>query len=178
MTDSDPDVRWMTYAEAAKALRANPESVAKRMRRNGWARRPGNDGKPRIAVPVDLLPPPPFVPDKVPDNAKRSTASVPDFVPDMNPDAERAARAEGEAAALREERDRLLRERDGERERAEEATRRLEEERSRVQAEAAKLREEAAGLATRAAVAEAEAKAQRDRAERAERPFWRRLIGQ
>jgi hypothetical protein len=89
MTDSDPDVRWMTYAEAAAALRVNPESVAKRMRRGNWGRRMGNDGKPRVAVPVSVLPPSPPVPafasatvlDTVPDNGnseKPSALPVPD----------------------------------------------------------------------------------------------------
>jgi hypothetical protein len=52
MVDDVPDVRWKTYAEAAAALGVNPESVAKRMRRRGWATHSGNDGKPRVAVPV------------------------------------------------------------------------------------------------------------------------------
>lgn len=92
MTDTDPDVRWLSYAEAAAALGVNPESVAKRMRRNGWRRRPGNDGKPRIGVPVSALPVPPTVPPSVPvtvpptipDNAAESTASVPDINPPVN----------------------------------------------------------------------------------------------
>ena len=52
MADIDPDVRWMSYAEAAQTLRVTPESLHRRMRRNGWARREGNDGKPRVAVPI------------------------------------------------------------------------------------------------------------------------------
>ncbi len=55
MADIDPDVRWMSYAEAAQTLRVTPESLHRRMRRNGWARREGNDGKPRVAVPIDAL---------------------------------------------------------------------------------------------------------------------------
>lgn len=60
----------MTYAEAAAALGVNPESVAKRMRRTGWARRLGNDGKPRVAVPVNLLSLPRSVLDNIPDTSK------------------------------------------------------------------------------------------------------------
>src|SRR4051812_16600668 len=162
MTDSDPDVRWLSYAEAAKALDVNPESVARRMRRDGWARRRGNDGKPRVAVPVALLPVLAGVPvdgSDVPDNVSGLTPSVPDVIPDENPDAERAARAEGEAAALREERDRLLREREA------------------IQAEATRERDRAEGALIRAAAAEAEAKALRETLEEARRPFWRRWIG-
>ena len=82
MTDSDPDVRWMTYAEAAKVLGVNPESVAKRMRRGNWARRPGNDGKPRVAVPVSVLPTTLVVPVGVPVSVPPSSLAVPDSVPD------------------------------------------------------------------------------------------------
>jgi hypothetical protein len=69
MTDSDPDVRWMSYAEAAKALGVNPESVARRMRRGNWARGKGNDGRPRVAVPVSALPVPRPRPARVMDRA-------------------------------------------------------------------------------------------------------------
>lgn len=88
MADTDPDLRWMTYAEAAAALGVNPESVAKRTRRNSWRRRTGNDGKPRIGVPVSALPVPPIVPPSVPvivpDNTAESSASVPDINPPIN----------------------------------------------------------------------------------------------
>jgi hypothetical protein len=89
MTDSDPDVRWLSYAEAAKALGVNPESVARRMRRDGWARRRGNDGKPRVAIPVSLLPVLAGVPVNVrnsPDNAASSAGSVPDIISNESPD--------------------------------------------------------------------------------------------
>src|SRR5215208_2206897 len=79
MTDSDADVRWMSYAEAAMLLGVNPESVARRMRRDNWARRRGNDGKPRVAIPVHLLPTSPAVqvnvPDSVPGDAVGSAPS-------------------------------------------------------------------------------------------------------
>lgn len=78
MADNDPDVRWMTYAEAAAALGVNPESVARRMRRDGWARRQGNDNRPRVAVPVKLLPVPDVVQDTGPDKNPDATPSVPD----------------------------------------------------------------------------------------------------
>lgn len=80
MADSDRDVRWMTYAEAAAALGVNPESVAKRMRRRGWATRKGNDGKPRVAVPVTVLP---IVPDSPLDAAPSATAINPPLSPEV-----------------------------------------------------------------------------------------------
>jgi len=86
---------------------------------------------------------------------------------ERSPDQFRPSKAlEGIAAAFREERDRLIAERD--------AARAGE---GRAREEAAKTREEATALAVRAAAAETDAKAQRERAERAERPFWRRWLG-
>jgi hypothetical protein len=84
---------------------------------------------------------------------------------------------DGAVAAFREERDRLLTERDAERGQAEAAERRLEEERLRAAAEAAELR--TAGEAARIQAAEAKATAEGLRAalEEARRPFWRRWIG-
>jgi hypothetical protein len=216
MTDSDPDVRWLSYAEAAKALDVNPESVARRMRRDGWARRRGNDGKPRVAVPVGLLPVRASVPVNVPDksdNAASSAASVRDMIPDGNPDraailalTERAAKAEGEAIALREA---LSRERErvaGAEEKIHAAERRVEEERLHAATLIEEIRAEREEARIRAARAEAALEELREipriRAVRAEaapddlreiprirevrteavpeeiqRPWWRRLTG-
>jgi hypothetical protein len=187
MTDSDPDVRWMSYADAAKALGVNPESVARRMRRDGWARRHGNDGKPRVAVPVNLLPVLAGVPVNVPDgpgNAASSAASVPDMIPAESPDKaamleliERAASAEGEAATLRQ----WVEMAGG---RLQAADRRLADERIQAEARLEELRTEAArlraeGEAARIQAAEAKATAEglRLALEEARRPFWRRWIG-
>jgi hypothetical protein len=84
MADSDPDVRWMTYAEAAAALGVNPESVARRMRRDNWARHKGNDNRPRVAVPVKVLGVPTVVPVIAPDNAAKTTPPVLDIKPPQN----------------------------------------------------------------------------------------------
>ena len=187
MTDSDPDVRWMSYAEAAKALGVNPESVARRMRRDRWARRHGNDGKPRVAVPVSLLSVPAGAPVNVPDgsdNAASSAASVPDIIPVENPDTvailkltERAAGAEGEAATLRQ----WVEMAGG---RLQAADRRLAEERLQAEArleelrtEAARLRSEGEAARIQAAEAKATAEGLRLALEEARRPFWRRWIG-
>ena len=45
--------RWMTYADAAVALRMTPESIRARARREYWRKQLGNDGKALILVPVD-----------------------------------------------------------------------------------------------------------------------------
>jgi hypothetical protein len=176
MTDSDPDVRWMTYTEAANVLGVNPESVARRMRRGGWARRHGNDGKPRVAVPVNLLSVLAGVPDK-PDNAASSAGSVLDIIPDGSADkaallalTERAAQAEGEAMALREALSRERERADGAEERIQTAERRLEEARIAAWEGSERLREEREEARIRAAKAEAAL-------EELRRPFWRRWFG-
>lgn len=87
MADSDRDVRWMTYAEAAAALGVNPESVAKRMRRRGWATRLGNDKKPRVGVPFSVLPTVPLsVPVTVLDSPLDATASAATINPPLSPE--------------------------------------------------------------------------------------------
>jgi hypothetical protein len=99
MADSDPDVRWMTYTEAAAILGVDRETVARRARRRRWAKQAGNDGKPRVAIPVNVLPVRASVPvtvtaiypDTFPDNAATSTPSVPDINPPQNPNSDTAA---------------------------------------------------------------------------------------
>ena len=51
--DSTMSDRWMTYADAAVALRMTPESIRARARREHWRKQLGNDGKALILVPVD-----------------------------------------------------------------------------------------------------------------------------
>jgi hypothetical protein len=45
----------MTYAEIATALGVGQDSARNLVRRKGWHRRPGNDGRARIDVPVEHL---------------------------------------------------------------------------------------------------------------------------
>ena len=80
---------------------------------------------------------------------------------------------EGIAAALREERDRLLAERDGERVEAAELRRRVE--RAEGERDSARAEREAARVA--AASAEGRAEGLRLALEEARRPFWRRWLG-
>src|SRR5215210_4892132 len=54
MPDID-DVEWLTLTEAAARLKISRDSVRRLVRRQHWARRPGNDGCVRIAVPVERL---------------------------------------------------------------------------------------------------------------------------
>src|SRR3954470_5049079 len=49
------DTKWLTYDEAAVALRISPESVRRLAQRRKWSRRPGNDGKVRLGVPAERL---------------------------------------------------------------------------------------------------------------------------
>ncbi|MBD0273077.1 MAG: hypothetical protein ICV73_14270 [Acetobacteraceae bacterium] len=178
MADSDPDVRWMSYAEAARTLRVTPESLHRRMRRSGWARREGNDGKPRVAVPLDVLRRFDPVPDEALDGAPDAQDGVPDNVPDRRDrtiealEAERdaarlaAAKAEGESATLREQ----VESERGRADRAEARAHRAEAER-----DAARAEREAAKVA--AASAEGEARGLREALAEARRPFWRRWLG-
>jgi hypothetical protein len=50
------DARWLTYEEAGQLLGVDPDSISRRARRAGWSRQPGNDGRTRVAVPLDVLP--------------------------------------------------------------------------------------------------------------------------
>src|SRR5215218_9887931 len=49
------DIKWLTYDEAAVALRISPESVRRLAQRRKWSRRPGNDGRVRLGVPAERL---------------------------------------------------------------------------------------------------------------------------
>jgi len=163
MTDNDPDVRWMTYAEAAKALGVTPETVARRMRRQDWAKRLGNDGKPRVAIPFSVL-------DKQAANEQDKT----DVLLALTA---RAARSEGEAAVLRE----LVAQAEM---RAADAERRLEEERQRFAAteqeragEVVRLRQEREEARVQAAEQRAWKEGYRLAYEERRRPWWRRWLG-
>ncbi len=56
----------LTYAELAERLGIEVASAKMRARRGRWRREPGNDGRTRVQVPVDVLeeapPPPPGAP--------------------------------------------------------------------------------------------------------------------
>src|SRR5215207_9689424 len=49
------DFAWLTLDEAAARLGIGRESVRRMARRKRWAKQPGNDGRPRIAVPIERV---------------------------------------------------------------------------------------------------------------------------
>jgi hypothetical protein len=52
----DPEL-WLTYEEAAGRLQIKPDSVRRRAAARKWARRLGNDGRARVRIPPDAIPP-------------------------------------------------------------------------------------------------------------------------
>jgi hypothetical protein len=168
MADSRPDIRadarWLTYEEAGRVLRIDPDSVARRARRLGWPRQPGNDGRARVAIPADILPA--SDPDAAPDPEADTAPFYPgDKGGQVRPDESRTINAlDGEAAALREA---LVRER----ERAD----RVEADRDAARALADRRGQEVVELRERVGQAEGESgalreqvKAERGRADQAE----------
>src|SRR5215211_1726777 len=49
------DFAWLTLDEAAARLGIGRESARRMARRKRWAKQPGNDGRPRIGVPVERV---------------------------------------------------------------------------------------------------------------------------
>jgi hypothetical protein len=79
------ETRWLTYDELAAALHIAPDSARRLVARNkNWPRRPGNDGRVRIGVPAERLPP-----DGPPDARADTT---PDATPDAGADITPAVR--------------------------------------------------------------------------------------
>lgn len=52
---SQGDTRWMTYAELAALLGVSVETAQRRVFRARWERRPGNDGRARVSVPLRIV---------------------------------------------------------------------------------------------------------------------------
>jgi len=52
----DPEM-WLTYDDAASRLGILPDSVRRRAAARKWPRRLGNDGRARVRIPDDALPP-------------------------------------------------------------------------------------------------------------------------
>jgi hypothetical protein len=46
---------WLTYRDIGARLGLNVEAVRTRVRRAGWRTQPGNDGRTRVLVPVEVL---------------------------------------------------------------------------------------------------------------------------
>jgi hypothetical protein len=175
--------RWMTYADAAIALRMTPESIRARARREHWRKQLGNDGKALILVPVDAEGIPPGDTDG--DVAASRPVKRPEADPSVAALQTRISELEARATELRADVERERAERLQERDRAD-----------RLTDEVANLARHLASTVEEAAVRERDlrdqishAKEARDRvnaeagqarselAEWKARPWWRRLAG-
>ncbi len=79
---ADTETRWLSYDDLATALGIAPDSARRLVARRRWPRKPGNDGRALIAVPVERLAqdrPPAAVDDDIP-------VVGPDTAPDVTPD--------------------------------------------------------------------------------------------
>ena len=74
------ETRWLTYDGLAEALGINPDSARRLVARRRWPKKPGNDGRALIAVPLDRLPPD-NPPDRDPDIREDATPDVTPVVP-------------------------------------------------------------------------------------------------
>ena len=149
--------RWLTYQQAAEALGMTAEAVRHRARRLGWRTQPGNEGRTLVLLPEGEAVRPPV---RSAVQTSVQTGEVSDLAGVLKAQLERereradkaearagqaevereaariaSARAESEAAALREERERLLRERDV----AQEEAKKLREREAEIQAERERL---------------------------------------
>lgn len=175
--------RWMTYADAAAALRMTPESIRARARREQWRKQLGNDGKALILVPADT--------DSIPPGGTDGDTPTSRPVKRPEPDLSVAAfqirisELEARAVELRADVERERAERLQERERAD----RLTDEIAALARQLATTVKEAAGRErdfhdqigkAKEARDRMNAEADKARSELAEwqaRPWWRRLIG-
>lgn len=175
--------RWMTYADAAAALRMTPESIRARARREHWRKQLGNDGKALILVPVDAEGIPPSDTDS--DTATSRPVKRPDHDPVFTVLQTRISDLESRALELRAEVERERAERLQERERADRLTAEVaalarqlantvEEAAGRertLQDQLVQAKGEAAGNAARIDALKLELEAIRSRS------WWRRLVG-
>jgi hypothetical protein len=49
------DTKWLSYEELGEALGITPASAKRLAIRRKWAKKPGNDGRTRVAVPIEKL---------------------------------------------------------------------------------------------------------------------------
>lgn len=70
------ETRLLTYEELGAALNITPASAKRLAIRRKWAKKPGNDGKSRVAVPVERLAvkPPPVTGDSTSDDTDGDTS--------------------------------------------------------------------------------------------------------
>lgn len=127
---SDTATRWLSYDEIASLRGIDRESAVRWARRKRWPRRDANDGTVRLAVPQDVLQDtsnrgrkprdvpgdiPADISEDVPEDSPGTISALEDHVRTLREElaaarqaaaevpvlAERAGRAEAEAAALR-----------------------------------------------------------------------------
>ena len=175
--------RWMTYQEAAVALRMTPESIRARARREHWRKQLGNDGKALILVPVDAEGIPPG--DTHGDAPASRPVKRPEPDPVMMALQKRISDLESRAVELSAQVERERSERLQERERADRLTDEIaalarqfantvDEAAGRerdLQGQLGRAKEEAATSASHVNAMKAELEALRSR------PWWRRLAG-
>ena len=126
------DTKLLTYIELGAALGITPASAKRLAIRKGWPKKPGNDGRSRVSVPVEALPaePPVVTGDSTGDDIGDTTGdAASDAAGDITGDKSDAAmivallsdyiaRVEGELEAVKAKLDTVERERDMERARA------------------------------------------------------------
>jgi hypothetical protein len=71
------ETKLLTYAELAEALGITAASAKRLAIRRGWAKTPGNDGKARVAVPVERLELGRVTSDDTSDVTEANTSDVP-----------------------------------------------------------------------------------------------------
>jgi hypothetical protein len=160
--DQEPEYVIATYEEIRLRFGLGGTDQARiKAKRRKWEAEPRNNpgAVARIRVPRKEW-------DAAPDDREGSRGAIP-FGPDQS---QAIRRLEDAVTTFREERDRLLSERDRALDRVAEAERRLEVERARAAVEAGELREQREEARIRAARAEAAL-------EELRRPFWRRWFG-
>jgi hypothetical protein len=183
------DVEWLTYDELADRLGIGRESARTLVKRKRWARKPGNDGRARIGLPLEDLA------ARRDQAGERSGEPVPGHVPERSGDQteDRAGavlavltrhieRLEGmlaDARAQAADREAMQLERDAARADRDLATAQAQTERARREGLERRLEEAQERMAQRAAFEQQLAALQAQLAEMqaaAARPWWRRIV--
>ena len=94
--DDEPE-NWLTYDKAAERLGIKPDSVRRRAAARKWPRRRANDGRARVRIPDDALPP-----DVTPDvRGDVTPAFTPDTSEELNTARVELAALSAELAGVR-----------------------------------------------------------------------------
>lgn len=174
------DVELLTYDEIAERFGITRESARQLVLRKHWTRRKGNDGRARIEIPVDALPP--TISSSVASNGSSETTSdLSEMTRALNRHIERVEQTLASAVEKAED---LAVERDAARAAAREIERERDAAQEKERALAAQVESLRALMASEVRIAEMErdaarqAKADRDQWRAlAARPWWKRLVG-